>query len=275
MLALDDKRWSLLGHAYGKADGIPKMILELKQLSKIDFENDLLYSFLFHQNTTYSATCAAVPHIAEIAFQENQTIENKTFLVAFCGEVHVLRYWDKEFYIRSDDQKLVNELTFQIRDAYSKAIRKIELLVERFLVEKILDDCDRYYMFYIFLAFEGFENLSKIFIPSNFTEFNFYCPNCEYEHLIEQDGSKMILNTEDSDFELNPIEIKLKNLTNAPSKERVAEWILFYAEKYDVKPVKYQIPYLFGSMICPNCDKNFKIIDALSQDFYGSNYESF
>ncbi len=277
MLALNDERWALLSHAYGKADDIPEMILELKGLSKIDLEeNDLLYGYFCHQNTTYSATYAAIPHIVEIAFQENQSIENQTEIVIFCGSVHTLRNYDKRFRIKSDDESLIKELTFQIEDAYSKAIQKIKSLAKQFLAEKSLDDSERFYLFYVFLAFKGFENLSKIFILNNFTEFSFQCPNCQYEHFIYQDDSKMIPDTKDYDFDLKPSNIDLKNLSDFQiSKDQVAEWVLFYAEKYDVKPVKYQIPYLFGEMICPNCDKKFRIIDALSQELFGSNYESF
>lgn len=282
MLALNDERWALLSHAYGKANDIPEMILELKGLSKIDLEeNDLLYGYLCHQNTTYSATYAAIPHIAEIAFQENQSIENQTEIVIFCGSVHALRDYDKCFHIKSDDENLVKELILQIEESYLTAIEKIKPLAEKLLAEKLLENSNlensyQFYVFYMFLAFEGFENLSKIFILSNFTEFYFHCPSCQYEHFIYQDGSKMIPDRKDFDFDLKPSNIDLKNLSDYQiSKEQVAEWVLFYAEKYDVKPVKYQISYLFGEMICPNCDKKIRIIDALSQELFGSNYESF
>lgn len=276
MLALDDKRWALLGHAYGKADDVPEMIRELEQLPKIDLEeNQFLYGYLCHQYTTYSATYAAIPYLVEIAFQENQTLENKITIVEFCGDVHALRNWDKRFHIYSDDENLVKELSLEIEEGYSKAIQKIKPLAEQFLANRILGEEHRFYMFYMFLAFEGFEDLSRIFILSNFTEFYFHCPNCKYEHFIYQDDSKMKPDTEDYDFELNLIKINLENLNAAPSKELIANWTLFYAQKYDVKPVKYQIPYLFGTMICPHCNKEFRIIDALSQEIFGSKHESF
>lgn len=289
MLALDDERWNLLNHAYGKANDIPEMILELKRLSKIDLEeNDLLYGYLCHQNTTYSATYAAIPHIAEIAFQENQSIENQTEIVIFCGSVHALRDYDKCFHIKSDDESLVKELILQIEESYLTAIEKIKPLAEKLLAEKLLENSNlensyQFYVFYMFLAFEGFEDLSKVFILSNYKEFNFKCPNCKSYLCICQQDTKMVAYKEDyarmssaKHFDLIPAKVDLQNLKgDLPSKQQVAEWVLFYAEKYDVKPVKYQIPYLFGKMICPNCDKKISIIDALSQELFGSNYESF
>lgn len=263
MLALTDERWILLSHAYGNAADVPAMLGELKRLEKIDtVEDDLFYAYLCHQDTTYTASYAAIPHIVDIALQENQILENQIALVCFCGDVHASKNGGKEFYIDSDDENLVNDLNRLIEESYLKAIEKIKPLARRFLNDGILDEGYRAWVFAAFLAFEGFETLS-IFLEGFGTEIIFPCLHCENENPVYLYGLRTKSGTDEHYFELNPAEIKLETSPVAPSKENAPEWILFYAEKYDVEPVKHQIPDLFGTMICPDCAKEFRIIDAL------------
>src|SRR5687767_5858299 len=75
MLALDDPRWSELGHAYGDASDIPEL---LRQLESVPDSNDMnepwfsLWSALAHQGDVYSASFAAVPHVVRVLASATQ-----------------------------------------------------------------------------------------------------------------------------------------------------------------------------------------------------------
>lgn len=67
MLSLDDKRWSELEHAYGKAQDVPRLLRELADSPPCDgYDAEpycSLWGALCHQGTVYSASYAALPHI--------------------------------------------------------------------------------------------------------------------------------------------------------------------------------------------------------------------
>jgi hypothetical protein len=71
MLPLDSPRWSELRHAYGQASNIPDLLRQVDEhLSDDWFELEsapgrVLWDSLCHQDTTYTATFAAVPHIIQ------------------------------------------------------------------------------------------------------------------------------------------------------------------------------------------------------------------
>ena len=275
MLALDDKRWALLYHAYGKAGDIPGMILQLRENFGSERKNDLFYGNLCHQNSTYSATFAAVPHIVEIAFQPDSTAENQAYIVIFCGSVHAYRllcYYDSYEKSAAGDNFVLME---EIKNAYVQAIEKISPLAEKLLESEVLDEEYKRHLFFSFLAFHEQENLSRMFFEfSELDEFIFDCPYCENEIYLWAEDEILVAYKKDPvfikkfnqkavKFELSPAMIDWKDWNGEYSEEQKAKWILFLAEKYDIKTLKYQIPYLFGEMTCPHCSQLVKIINSL------------
>jgi len=72
MIPLDDKQWSELQDAYGSAQNIPLLLsaVEADPSPKCDGAEGpwfSLWSALCHQQTVYSASFAAVPHLLRIA----------------------------------------------------------------------------------------------------------------------------------------------------------------------------------------------------------------
>jgi hypothetical protein len=275
MLALDDEKWSLLGHAYGKADDIPEMILELREDFESERENGLFFSYLCHQNSTYSATFAAIPHIVEIAFQPNLNATNQFDIIIFCGSVHALRNHDRRYKIASDDQDLVAKLTQEIENAYLKAIGEIKPLAEKLFGNAELDDEDQKYLFFSFLAFHEQEKLSQMFFEfSELDEFVFNCQNCKNEIYLWAEDERLVaykldpvfvknFDNEAIKFELLPVKIDWKDWNGEYSNEQKAKWMIFLVEKYHIEPLKQQLPYLFSQMLCPHCKQTINILDNL------------
>ncbi len=274
MLALDDERWSLLSHAYGNAADVPEMISELSEDFESGQENDFLYGYLCHQYSTYSATFAAVPHIVEIAFQP-QSNANQIEIIIFCGLVHAFRNRDRRYEIASDDVNLVSKLKEEIEKFYLEAIIKITPLTEKLFDNDQLDNEDRKYLFFSFLAFHEQEELSQMFFQfSELEEFVLNCPNCVKEIYLWAEDEKLVAYKHDPvfikkfkkepiKFEVLPVEIDWKNWNGEYSGEQKAKWMMFLAEKYNIEPLKYQIPYLFSRMICPHCSHSINILDNL------------
>lgn len=92
MLALDDYRWSSLGHAYGKAANIPDLLRQLAGSSEPKAGHSeepwfSLWSALCHQGDVYDASYAALPHIVEIACRTTKPIDKSFFLLPAAIEI--------------------------------------------------------------------------------------------------------------------------------------------------------------------------------------------
>jgi len=70
VLPLDSPRWNELTHAYGSAEDIPALLLQLESFPESNDYRDepwfSLWSALAHQGDVYSASFAAVPHVVRI-----------------------------------------------------------------------------------------------------------------------------------------------------------------------------------------------------------------
>jgi hypothetical protein len=95
-LPLDDQRWTTLHHAYGPASDTPQLLRQLA-LSPGPKQGDIsepwysLWSSLCHQGDVYSASYAALPHIVQIALEENGPISFDFFLLPAAIEVQRFR----------------------------------------------------------------------------------------------------------------------------------------------------------------------------------------
>ncbi len=91
MLALDDPLWHQLQHAYGPASDIPDFLRQLRE--SIGARTDRrelwhnLWGSLCHQESTYSASYAAVPHIIRLAIEAAAPVDFDYFALPVMIEV--------------------------------------------------------------------------------------------------------------------------------------------------------------------------------------------
>ncbi len=84
MLDLTSHVWSKLDGPYGSAENVPQLIKQLQKQYEEAVKDELYWEQLFHQNTIYSSTLAAVPYLAEIA-RRSQSLEVKLDIFVACG----------------------------------------------------------------------------------------------------------------------------------------------------------------------------------------------
>ncbi len=82
MLSLDDSRWQNLRQAYGSAGNIPALLRELHSAPTEPVWGEL-WSCLCHQQTVYTATFAAFPHI--LAAVRAQPVSSREEHLCFLG----------------------------------------------------------------------------------------------------------------------------------------------------------------------------------------------
>lgn len=91
MLALDDRGWATLRHAYGSAGDIPALLRELRTFPP-DTEYQAqpyfaLWSALCHQGDVYTASYAAVPHLVDALLASPSPRYNSALQLVTCIEI--------------------------------------------------------------------------------------------------------------------------------------------------------------------------------------------
>jgi hypothetical protein len=97
VVPLDSPRWKTLEHAYGAAGDVPDLIQAIEAEKMPNYCDGgtwfEVYSSLYHQYSTYSATYAALPHIVRIA--ETGTLGQRLAVMCLAGEIQVHGHADE------------------------------------------------------------------------------------------------------------------------------------------------------------------------------------
>ena len=67
MLKWNSDVWGKLTGPYSSADNVPVLLQQLMQEYSQEIFDELFQEYLFHQNTIYTATYAAMPFLAQLA----------------------------------------------------------------------------------------------------------------------------------------------------------------------------------------------------------------
>lgn len=95
LLSLDDPLWSELQHAYGSAENIPALLMQLDDVPSSDGDSEpwfSIWSALAHQGDVYSASFAAVPYVINALASAPLTADSTYFQfpawVEICRQKH-------------------------------------------------------------------------------------------------------------------------------------------------------------------------------------------
>jgi hypothetical protein len=98
VVPLDSPRWNDLRHAYGPAGDVPDLIRAVEAEATPDYSDGgawcEVYSSLFHQHSTYSATYAALPHLVRVA--GSRTLPQRVAVLCLVGEIMVYGHPEEE-----------------------------------------------------------------------------------------------------------------------------------------------------------------------------------
>ncbi|AKJ05861.1 hypothetical protein ATI61_110390 [Archangium gephyra] len=253
MLSLDSPEWTRLQHAYGPAGDIPEL-LERFQEQPDEEDWDELWSCLCHQYTTYSATYAALLHIADIA-RTRPSSEWGQFL-SFAGTV------------------IACTKEGDVPDAYRADVARAVESFRALAGEAVLNHPHEQPEFVMLLeslaALHGSRTLGLQLSRLNDEEFQGVCPHCEAELFITVEAAAMTVTVEDPVFHpqakrtavvpasadappwtpslLHHVNVaSLRALAGHVGHPRVAEWLR----------------YLEGRGSCPACGGSFELLSVI------------
>jgi hypothetical protein len=162
MLPLDHPRWETLRDAYGDGTELAGWLDELTAELRDPTLWDELTSRICHQNTVYTATYAAVPHL--VAYAADQSAQGRIEPLVLVGLSHTCSFLDDAPDIPPD-----------LSDAYEKAIEEASRLLPDCLHAARTESEFRYVQAAI-AATHGFIDLAFV---TESLDCALRCPSCE------------------------------------------------------------------------------------------------
>jgi len=133
MLQLTDPQWRELQGLYGSSEDVPRLLARLQEEYVTQVRDKLYWEHLYHQNTLYSCTYAAVPYLAELAWNASNPA-TKLDIYIQCGIFEANNGNDLECEIpaefTSDQIQVAPEPAKAIYRSYQKALTSLPGMTE-------------------------------------------------------------------------------------------------------------------------------------------------
>ena len=274
ILPLNSDRWKALRHAYGSAGDVPGMLREMKRRGfSVEDDADLLWSYLCHQGTVYTATYAAAPHVLPLI--DRQSVENQVMLLSFLGSV-----------ASSLDADPVPQ---ELRPAYEETIAGATNKAIRLLQNPDVKGVDFTYLLLAVSALTGSVGFSDVLEATLVNgELWAKCPHCAdtlqfdtanapfHVQAVKQLGPKelaklsedVLTNFMDGEESVDPpVVVSPAQSPEVPwagtvDAANVYEWLHGAALRASQEETAEKIRGLYGRCTCPTCHQTIKVMDA-------------
>lgn len=271
MLALNSTIWAELEGPYGIADSVPEMLQQLAQNYDSEVKDELYWEQLYHQNTIYACTYAAVPYLAEIALHSNDP-EVKLDIYITCGLFEANNTCELTSEMPAVFEELVPDIDAKARAdiylSYYDAIKKFRKMSDQIAdyAQPNKDDSEKRYIAIADAAFYGERAAASMLQTHSIgDEYVAACPACEHETFIWPDESeeKLVAYKADPVFNDKDAPGPITPADPASSAEVSLRYVHSRAERLGDEQLKVQLPYLAGHTNCPACGEKFPIWQQL------------
>ncbi|MEN7551912.1 hypothetical protein AAG747_28620 [Rapidithrix thailandica] len=268
MLPLENPNaWNKL-NCLGKAEALPKLLLQLKEGEENEVLEEICWEYIYHQNTLYQSTVAIFPHLMEIA----KYSQNEAFLLdLFLNLGIILAELDTEgLYLKAilQEQNNLDQTTQELLyRAFVSAFEEFAHLGER-LQKHIYarDEETKRYFFMAYAVANKFYELGRVWNTyTENTEYRSICPGCSAEHYLWNESDKLVLYIQDpvtnkaqQTFDLLPLEQQA-----LASQAGEKGWLYEHIVKFKINSLLPLVPSLLGRAICPGCGKNYDVFASV------------
>ncbi|MBC9908788.1 hypothetical protein [Chitinophaga varians] len=277
MLTLDDRAWEFLSGPFGIDESLPEAITELKSAYSKELLDDIIWERIYHQNTLYENTFAAIPHLLELAANgadpEMQADILCSLAVLIAEDVNppLSGTIPQEF---SDNTDLTAEQIRSIYHDYLQALRQLPALCEALIPEVRLhmEEDERNYFLAAMAVAHGRSAFARVFIQYNEgEEYIAHCDACGTDTFVWPAANQLVLYREDPVFHK---EQEGTPITPHPDKtpawdgrtitdENMYDWGYHFLCQLDMRTLKTRWPYLFGTACCPGCDQPLDVFKSI------------
>lgn len=258
MLELTSAVWGNLTGPYGSGENVAALLQRLKQAYDKVTVDALFENYLFHQNTIYTVTYAAVPYLMQIACSTNYPeVQHHLFII--CGIIEA-SHADSGF---PTDLKILDEhIGADIYNSYIEAIRKMALLgIDVLTYATTLDDnVEKRYVLAADATYRGAYRLTDIlmmFVSGE--EYIAICPYCKEDVYLWEGATQAFV--QDPVFDKEQEAHKVVPALKFSDMEQMV--LAEQAAVIGEHELVHDLPYLAGEVNCPSCSVNIQIWSAL------------
>jgi len=275
LIKWDSDVWGKLKGPYGSADNVPVLLKQLMQEYSQEVFDELFQEYLFHQNTIYTATYAAMPFLAQLACSTSDAVVRKELFIN-CGIIEASRDGRDEAPFPASWAELAQDVgssvCTELYSEYVEAIDKLRTLTKEvfaYTAQQTMDEIEKRYILIADTAYRG------SYIPANmlmtFSEGDEYvavCPACEedvYLWPIEDQAGILQAYEHDPVFHTGQEPQVIVPVTSFADEE--VRTLAERAAAIGEQTLTEHLHYLAGETICPSCSEKLSVWPSLLSTF--------
>ncbi|WP_042479072.1 hypothetical protein [Bacillus ndiopicus] len=274
MLEWTSDVWGKLMGPYGSGEGVPALLQQLMQEYNQEIADELFQEYLFHQNTIYTVTYAAVPYLAHIACA-TKDLKVRSELFTTCGIIEASRDRNDTAPFPTTWTQLAEDVgestCADIYSGYIKAIREMALLGHKVLAyatHAVEDNVEKRYILSANVAYQGLYEVANMLMTFTMgDEYVFACPRCTQDVYLwpNEEGTCIHAFAQDPVFNEEQeahIVIPSTKFSNVEQK-----MLMEQAETVGEHNLVRDLPYLTSEINCLSCGVPIQIWPALLSIF--------
>lgn len=276
LLERNSNVWGRLKGPYGSAENVPVLLEQLMRQYSQEVYDKLFQEYLFHQNTIYTVTYAAMPFLAQIACSTSDA-EVRQDLFITCGIIEASRDGrDSEPFPESWAElaeEVGSSVCLELYREYIKAIDTFKALAKEVFAHSArnsIDETEKRYILAADAAYRGAYALANMLITFiNGDEYVAACPACEKDVFIwpHEDKSAGILQA----YKHDPVfrtgqqpQAIFPILSFADEEIRI---LVERSEEIGEQTLVRHLHYLAGETLCPACRERISVWPSLQSTF--------
>ncbi|QJB38931.1 hypothetical protein HF324_14090 [Chitinophaga oryzae] len=277
MLTLDDRAWQFLNGPYGIDESLPEAIAGLKAAYSKELLDDIIWERIYHQNTLYENTFAAIPHLLEVVVNSTDAemqLDILCSLAVLISEDYNPPLPDTIPAEYEDNTDLTPEQVHGIYNAYLLALQQLPALCAALLPQARAgaEEDDKTYFLAATAVAHGQHAFARVFIQySGGEEYIAHCEACGTDTFVWPKGDRLLLFQEDPVFHKEQEALPITphpDKTPAWDGTTITEansyaWGYHFLSQLDMPNLKQYWPYLFGTASCPGCGKPLVVFESI------------
>lgn len=275
MLHWNSEVWGKLIGPYGSAGNVPALLQQLQAEYHQEVFDELFQEYLFHQNTIYTVTYAAMPFLAQLACTTTDA-EVRQELFINCGIIEASRDAHDEASFLASCAELAadigNSACVALYYDYEEAVnvfRKLAATVLAHAAQQSIDEAEKRYLLIADAAYRGsYVTANMLLTFSSADEYVAVCSACDEEmYLWPSEDNVGILQAyqEDPVFHTSQPPHLIVPVVSFVDEEVQA--LAEQATAIGEQTLAQQLHYLAGETNCPSCKEKVAIWPALLSTF--------
>ncbi|WP_217560557.1 hypothetical protein [Paenibacillus sp. GbtcB18] len=275
MLKWNSDVWGKLTGPYSSAENVPVLLQRLMQEYSQEVFDELFQEFLFHQNTIYTATYAAMPFLAQLACSTSDEEVRKELFIN-CGIIEASRDGRDEAPFPASWAGLAEEVgssvCTELCREYVEAIDKLRALAKEvfaFTAQHSIDELEKRYILVADAAYRGSYPLANMLMTfSNGDEYVTVCPACEEDvYLWPDEEHPEILQAYQDDPVFHTGQEPQPIIPAASFADEEVRALAERAAAIGERTLATQLHYLAGETVCPSCREKISVWPSLLGTF--------